>query len=233
MSCLPCAGTFVADVFYPMQKEDMRWQINALGLVESLDGEQAITLRFFLDDSNPDMRASEKQRWSINLDKPALWTLAWVSSPDGKTTLGVLTFGRWTRLSPKRDLRSFWPWKHCVVAIIGPVHFVLPLRSLEKWSEYNNNLTFSLNGRYGKLRRKPRWAPGKCDRVQACLNGLKHANTGFFITQLCSLSTITREWTALHHINDVNFKDLLLDPASAEDTASLTKLKAPVVSWPA
>ena len=50
-----------------LQKEDMRWQINALGLVESLDSDHAITLRFFLDDSDPSMRASEKQRYRVNL----------------------------------------------------------------------------------------------------------------------------------------------------------------------
>lgn len=40
----------------------MRWQINALSIVESLDSEQALTLRFYLKDSDPSIRSSEKQR---------------------------------------------------------------------------------------------------------------------------------------------------------------------------
>ena len=66
--------------------------------------------------------------------------------------------------------------------------------------------------------------------MQACLSGLQRPNSGFFITVLCSLSTITREWTALHNVASVKFKDLLLDPIKTPSCNNLQPLKAPVVS---
>ena len=66
-------------------------------------------------------------------------------------------------------------------------------------------------------------------RIQACLSGLLRPNSGFYITFLCSLSTIIREWNAMHSIVDVKFKDLLLSPSSTPQVKNAAKLKVPVV----
>ena len=57
--------------------------------------------------------------------------------------------------------------------------------------------------------------------------GLQRANTGFYMTQLANLSTMLREWHALHSIERVKFKDILLSGSGATET--LTTLKAPRV----
>jgi len=62
------------------------------------------------------------------------------------------------------------------------------------------------------------------------VNGLSKPSSGFYITLLASLSTILREWIALHSLARVNFVDILLSgrPKGASKHAA-TPLKAPVV----
>ena len=61
-------------------------------------------------------------------------------------------------------------------------------------------------------------------------NGLNKPSSGFYMTQLASLSTVLREWNALHSLARVNFLNILLSgrPKSASKHAA-TPLKAPVV----
>ncbi len=66
--------------------------------------------------------------------------------------------------------------------------------------------------------------------LPAMVNGLSKPSMGFFVTYLASLSTILREWTALHSLARVNFLDILLSgrPRSASKHKAAA-LKAPVV----
>ena len=60
-------------------------------------------------------------------------------------------------------------------------------------------------------------------------NGLQKPNAGFFVTPLANLSTILREWHALHSMKSVVFKDTLLSGSAPQN--SLAALKVPPVSY--
>ena len=47
-------------------------------------------------------------------------------------------------------------------------------------------------------------------RVRAMRAGLSTANSCWFLLRLCNLSTLIREWTALHAFPSLAFKDVLL-----------------------
>ena len=54
-------------------------------------------------------------------------------------------------------------------------------------------------------------------RVRAMRAGLNTANSCWFLLRLCNLSTLIREWTALHAISSLAFKDVLLSAKHAKD----------------
>ena len=59
-------------------------------------------------------------------------------------------------------------------------------------------------------------------------SGLQKPDSGFYLTQLANLSTILREWHALHSIDRVLFKQILL--SGTPPSAQLENLRAPHVS---
>lgn len=54
-------------------------------------------------------------------------------------------------------------------------------------------------------------------RVRAMRAGLNTANSCWFLLRLCNLSTLIREWTALHAFPSLAFKDVLLSAKYAGD----------------
>ncbi len=54
-------------------------------------------------------------------------------------------------------------------------------------------------------------------RARAMRAGLNTANSCWFLLRLCNLSTLIREWTALHAFPSLAFKDVLLSANHAKD----------------
>ena len=59
-------------------------------------------------------------------------------------------------------------------------------------------------------------------------NGLRTREAGFYLTPLANLSTILREWHALHSLRNVVFKDILLSGSAPKN--GLAALMVPPVS---
>ena len=68
-----------------------------------------------------------------------------------------------------------------------------------------------------------------CCRIRAMLSGLTTPNTGFYVNRLASVSTLVREWNALHAVGKVNFKEILFLAKPKQPPSSQATLKTPQV----
>ena len=66
-------------------------------------------------------------------------------------------------------------------------------------------------------------------RIRAMLSGLRVPNTGFYVNRLASVSTLVREWNALHAVGKVNFKEILFLAKPKPSPSPQTTLKTPQV----
>lgn len=65
-------------------------------------------------------------------------------------------------------------------------------------------------------------------RVQAMQAGLSQAGSTWYMLRLSNMSTVTREWVALHSVRDLKFQDILLS-AKTSATRRTSKLLIPQV----
>ncbi|CAL8467911.1 g7449 [Coccomyxa elongata] len=70
--------------------------------------------------------------------------------------------------------------------------------------------------------------PAGMQRVRAMRAGLNTANSCWFLLRLCNLSTLIREWTALHAFPSLAFKDVLLSANHAKDNKQALFIPQPV-----
>lgn len=61
-------------------------------------------------------------------------------------------------------------------------------------------------------------------------SALQKPNVGFYMTPVANVSTILREWHALHSMRNIAFKDILLSGSAPADGQAA--LKVPPVSLP-
>lgn len=60
--------------------------------------------------------------------------------------------------------------------------------------------------------------------------GLSQAGSTWYVLKLSSMSTIIREWSALHAVQDLKFKDVLLSAKASTTSRRTSKLLIPQVA---
>ena len=66
-------------------------------------------------------------------------------------------------------------------------------------------------------------------RVQAMQAGLLQADSTWYMLKLSSMSTILREWNALHSVHNLKFKQVLLSAGASTAARRINPLQIPQV----